>query len=109
MKTAELLYRVQFINAGKHYEIYVREVTQGGLFGFVELADFVWDTRTSLLVDPAEDKLKSEFADVNRTYVPLHQILRIDAVEKRGAARLTELGDKVTPFPTPIYTPKPGS
>ncbi|WP_116474866.1 DUF1820 family protein [Zobellella maritima] len=109
MKAAELLYRVQFINAGKHYEIYVREVTQGSLFGFVELADFVWDTRTSLLVDPAEDRLKSEFAEVNRTYIPLHQILRIDAVQRRGTAKLTELSDKVATFPTPIYTPKPGS
>ncbi|MBL1376157.1 DUF1820 family protein [Zobellella iuensis] len=27
MKSAELLYRVQFVNAGKHYEIYVREAT----------------------------------------------------------------------------------
>ncbi|GAA3544235.1 DUF1820 family protein [Zobellella aerophila] len=109
MAASELLYRVQFINAGKHYEIYVREVTQGSLFGFVELADFVWDTRTSLLVDPAEDRLKSEFAEVNRTYIPLHQILRIDAVQKRGSAKLTELSDKVATFPTPIYTPKPGN
>ncbi|MBE1298360.1 MAG: DUF1820 family protein [Alteromonadaceae bacterium] len=100
------LYRIQFINNGDRYELYVREVTQGNLFGFIEIADFVWDNHTSLVVDPSHEKLKSEYADVNRTYIPMHSVLKIDQVEKQGTAKITELSDKVTPFPSPIYTPK---
>jgi hypothetical protein len=52
--------------------------------------------------------LKSEFADVTQTYVPMHNVLRIDAVKKKGSAKITKLenkSDKVTSFPSPIYTP----
>lgn len=100
------LYRIQFINNGDRYELYVHEVTQGNLFGFIEIADFVWDNHTSLVVDPSHEKLKSEYADVNRTYIPIHSVLKIDQVEKQGTAKITELSDKVTPFPSPIYTPQ---
>jgi hypothetical protein len=50
--------------------------------------------------------LKNEFAGVARTYVPLHAVVRIDEVEKRGTSQVRALpGGKVTPAPTPIYTP----
>lgn len=100
------LFRVQFICNGERYELYVREVSQGNMFGFVEIGDFVWDTHTSLVVDPSHEKLKNEFANVTRTYVPMHSILRIDEVKKQGSAKISELSDKVTAFPSPIYTPK---
>ncbi|MDF2412627.1 DUF1820 family protein [Aeromonas sp. 1HA1] len=107
MSKSNVLYRVQFICHNERYEVYVREVSQGQLFGFIEIANFVWDTHTALIVDPSHEKLKSEFADVSRTMVPMHHVLRIDQVRKQGAARITELGNKVTPFPSPIYTKKP--
>ena len=100
------LYRIQFIHNGEHYELYVREVSQSNLFGFIEIADFVWDTHTAIVLDPSHEKLKSEFSDVNRTFIPLHSVLKIDEVKKQGTAKITELSDKVTQFPSPIYTPK---
>ena len=100
------LYRVQFICNGERYEVYVKSLSQGSLFGFVELGDFVWDTHSTVVVDPSHEKLKSEFADVNRTYVPMHNVLRIDAVKKQGTAKISRLADNVTAFPNPIYTPK---
>lgn len=106
MAVKQPLYRVQFINNGERYELYVREVTQGNLFGFVEIGDFVWDEHTSLVVDPSHEKLKSEYADVNRTYIPMHSVLKIDEVKKEGTAKITKLSDKVTQFPTPVYPPK---
>jgi hypothetical protein len=66
----------------------------------------VWDSHTSLVLDPSHEKLKSEFADVIRTYVPMHSVLRIDEVKKQGSSKITQLSDKVMAFPTPIYTPK---
>ena len=107
MSKSNVLYRVQFICHNERYEVYVREVSQGQLFGFIEIANFVWDTHTALIVDPSHEKLKSEFADVSRTLVPMHHVLRIDQVRKQGAARITELGNNVASFPSPIYTKKP--
>lgn len=109
MSNSDLLYRVQFVSSGERYELYVKTLTQGALFGFVEVGDFVWDTHTSVVVDPSHEKLKSEFGEVTKTYIPMHNILRIDSVSKKGTAKITQLdskSDKVTTFPSPIYTPK---
>ncbi|WP_166424508.1 DUF1820 family protein [Paraglaciecola sp. 20A4] len=100
------LFRIQFISNGVRYELYVRELCQGSLFGFIEIGDFVWDNHTSVVVDPSHEKLKTEFADVTTTYIPMHNVLRIDEVKKQGIAKISELSDKVTAFPSPIYTPK---
>ena len=100
------LFRIQFIANGVRYELYVRELCQGSLFGFIEIGDFVWDNHTSVVVDPSHEKLKDEFADVTTTYIPMHNVLRIDEVKKHGTAKISELSDKVTAFPNPIYTPK---
>jgi len=100
------LYRIQFISNGERYELYVKEISQGGLFGFVEIGDFVWNTHSGIVVDPSHEKLKSEFANVTRTYVPMHNVLRIDEVNEQGSAKISQLSDKVTAFPGPIYTPK---
>lgn len=101
------LYRIQFINNGKQYEMYAKQVGQGNLFGFVEVRDFVFNTNSTVVVDPSEEKLKSEFADVECSFIPMHNILRIDQVNKPGAVKLTDASDKVRPFPGPIYTRKP--
>ena len=106
MSSSEHVYRVQFVSNGERYEVYVKQVTQGSLFGFIEIGDFVWDAHTSVVVDPSHEKLKSEFADVTTTYVPMHNVLRIDAVKKQGTAKISRLADNVTAFPNPIYTSK---
>ena len=84
MSESNALYRVQFICHSERYEVYVREVNQGQLFGFIEIAHFVWDNHTALIVDPSHEKLKSEFADVTRTLIPMHHVLRVDQVRKQG-------------------------
>ena len=37
MTDKQVLYRIQFVSNGERYELYVRELSQGGLFGFVEI------------------------------------------------------------------------
>lgn len=106
MSSKQPLFRIQFVSNGERYELFVREVSQGGMFGFVEIGDFVWDNHTQLVLDPSHEKLKDEFGDVTRTYIPMHNVLRIDEVNKHGTAKITQLSDKVTAFPRPIYTPK---
>ncbi len=104
--TAQLLYRIIFMNQGKIYEIYARSIAHGDLFGFLEVEELIFGERSSVVVDPAEEKIKSEFAGVQRTYIPMHAVMRIDQVEKQGVSKISNVdGDNVTPFPMPIYTP----
>ena len=100
------LFKVIFLNQGKVYEIYAREISEGGLFGFLEVEEMVFGENTTVVVDPSEEKLKNEFAGVRRSYIPLHHIIRIDEVEKKGVSKISKTdGDNVARFPSPIYTP----
>ena len=104
------LFKVIFMNQGQVYEIFARSVSQGALFGFIEVEEIVFGERTTVVVDPSEEKLKSEFETVKRTYIPMHAIIRIDEVDKQGVSKISSLdGDNVAQFPTPIYTPGKGS
>ena len=65
----------------------------------------VFGERSTVVVDPSEEKIKSEFENVKRTYLPMHSIIRIDEVDKQGASKISKLEGNVTQFPMPIYTP----
>ena len=72
------------------------------MYGFVEVEELLFGEKSSLLVDPSEDRLKSEFADVKRTFLPMHAIIRIDEVEKEGISKIRASGqasDNVAVFP----------
>jgi len=102
------IYKVIFHNQGQLYELYAKEVYQGELYGFVEIEELIFGENSTVVVDPSEERLKSEFADVKRSFIPMHSIVRIDEVEKEGPGKITELpskGDNITQFPGPIYTP----
>ena len=102
------VYKVIFLNQGQVYEVFAKAVTQGSLFGFVEIEQLLFGERTQVVVDPSEERLKTEFAGVKRFFVPMHAVVRIDEVEKEGPARITQPDEKdgnLTAFPTPIYTP----
>src|SRR5438128_12212729 len=83
------IYRVIFLNQGKVYEVYARQVSQpGSLFGFVEIEELVFDARKGVVVDPSEARLRLEFAGVQPTYLPVHYVLRIDEVDKLGVSKI---------------------
>ncbi len=103
------LYKIVFMSQGQVYEIYARHVEHGAMLGFVEVEQLVFGERTTVVVDPSEEKIKSEFANVRRTYLPMHSIIRIDEVDKQGASKISKLeGGNVAQFPVPIYTPRDG-
>ncbi|MFT3929656.1 MAG: DUF1820 family protein [Spongiibacteraceae bacterium] len=95
------IYKVIFLNQNQVYEVYAREIYQSEMYGFIEVEEFIFGERTQVLVDPAEEKLKSEFAGVTRSYIPMHAIIRIDEVEKEGVAKVSDTkGDsKIANFP----------
>jgi hypothetical protein len=99
------LYKIVFVSQGQVYEVYAREVSHGGLFGFIEVEELVFGERSSVVVDPSEERIKTEFENVKRTYLPMHSIIRIDEVEKQGTSKITKAEGNVTQFPMPIYTP----
>ena len=101
------LYRVLFHNRGKIYDVFVQSVGRADMFGFLELKDFVFSNPTSMVIDPTEDKLRNEFNKVNRVFIPIANVERIDEVEEVGEARITESdGTHIHQFPTPAR-PKP--
>jgi hypothetical protein len=104
---ASHIFKVLFVNQGKVYEIYARKVSHGNLLGFVEVEELVFGERSSVVVDPGEEKIKAEFHDVKRTYLPMHSVLRIDEVKKQGVSKVVALegGSNVAQFPMPVYTP----
>jgi len=105
----EKLYKVIFMNKGEMYEIYARSVGHGSLFGFVEIEELVFGERTTVVVDPSEEKIKSEFEGVRRTYLPMHSVVRIDEVDKQGTSKISKVdGGNVAQFPMPVYTPGEG-
>jgi hypothetical protein len=88
-------------------------VTQNHLYGFVEVADLVFEGKSAVVIDPSEERLKSEFEGVHKTIIPIHTVIRIDEVEKRGVAKITPMdgkGGNVVSYPGTPYSPgqRPG-
>ena len=87
------------------YIIYAKHISQSNLFGFFEIEDLIFGKTGSVVVDPAEEKLRNEFKDVKRFYISMHAVLRIDEVEKSGEAKIVDAKEtpgNVSAFP--IFT-----
>lgn len=84
------VYKVVFINKEQTYELFAKHVYQGEMYGFVVVEDFVFGEKSAIVVDPSEEKLRSEFEGVKRSYIPIHEVVRIDQVKKRGTARILD-------------------
>ena len=106
---ASHIFKVLFVNQGKVYEIYARKVSHGAIFGFIEVEELVFGERSTVVLDPGEERVKSEFAGVKRTYLPMHSVLRIDEVKKQGVSKISTFeGANVAQFPVPLYSSVPG-
>lgn len=106
----QAIFKIQFRNQDQLVELYAHGVNQSSMMAFVEVSDLIFDTKTDVLIDPTEEKLKAEFGDVKCTYIPIHSIIRIDEVKKLGSNKIRPLkeqekfGSTVSPFP---YTSAP--
>lgn len=101
---AKPLYKISFLSHGKVYELYARHVAASGIWGFTEVGELVFDARNGLVVDPTEERLRDEFGGTKMLHLPMHSVLRVEEVERKGqsAIRDAESGEKVvTPFPMP--------
>lgn len=84
-----MLYRIVFVQHDKVYEVFAKYISEETLMGFIEIDELVFSD-TAVVVDTAEEKLKSEFQNVRRSYIPMHTILRIDEVQKQGVAKIRD-------------------
>jgi hypothetical protein len=101
---ASHIFRIVFASQGKVYEIYARKVSHGGLLGFVEVEELVFGERSTVVLDPGEERIKAEFAGVKRSYLPLHSVIRIDEVRKQGVSKMSALeGGNVAQFPVTLF------
>ena len=82
------IYKIVFVNREQVYEVYAKSVYQGDMYGFVIVEDFVFGEKSTIVLDPSEDKLRTEFEGVKRSFIPMHEIVRIDQVERRGTAKI---------------------
>lgn len=101
------IFRVIFLNQGEVFELYARQIYQSELWGFMEIEELVFGERSQMLVDPGEEKLKSQFEGVKRSFIPVHAIVRIDEVERAGAPKVSEAkgGSNIMTFPGPPLPP----
>lgn len=78
------IYKVVFSTQGKVYEIRAKKVSQGTLFGFVQIDGIVHEEQEpNILMEPLAERMRTEFNGVERTYIPLHNVIRIDEVETK--------------------------
>ncbi len=108
MGNSSEIYKITFLNKGKVYEVFAKQVYQSDLYGFIEVEDYMFDAKTQMVVDPSEEKLKAEFNGVKRSFIPIQAIIRIDEVEKSGVSKISS-GDNISPFPVSLVGAKADS
>jgi len=100
-------FRIRFHNNNQIYELFAHEVGQSHMAGFIEIGEIIFGEHSKVLIDPAEEKLKSEFGNVRHTYIPHFAIIRIDEVEHSGKNRILDNeGASITRFPGSTSIPQ---
>lgn len=103
---AKTLYKVTFLNHGKVYELYARDVAGSSLWGFIEIGELEFDVRDGVLVDPTEERLRDEFGNTRVLHLPMQSIVRIEQVEKKGPSAIRDAATGETVV-TPLYRHDP--
>ena len=98
------IYKVVFVQLGEVYEIYAEAIYQSDMYGFIEVEEYIFDQNSKIVVDTSEEKLKNEFKGVQRSYIPVSCIMRIDEVDKKGTAKITSSESaKVMPIANTMF------
>ena len=96
------VYKIIFMQLGEVYEVFAKHIFQSDMYGFIEVENYIFNKDKQLVVDPTSEKLKNEFSDVQRSYIPMNAIIRIDEVEETGEAKIKENKSQISPFPLNI-------
>jgi hypothetical protein len=101
-KKSNSIYKIIFVNQAEVFEVFAKHVYQSDLYGFIEVEEYVFGSRSQLVVDPSEERLMNTFSEVKRSFIPMHSVIRIDEVEKEGAGKISDAKGGVTAFPVVI-------
>ena len=102
MANKKTIYKIIFLQLGEIYEIFAKQIYQSDMYGFIEVEEYIFNKNKQLVVDPSNEKLKNEFKSVERSYMPINAIIRIDEVAESGEAKIKQTKNQVTPFPINI-------
>ena len=80
-KNEEKIYRVQFKTGNHSYSLLARSVGESELFGFIEIADLIFEDKQRIIISPEDEALRKEFAKANFICIPHQYILRIDCLK----------------------------
>ena len=69
------------------------------------MEEYIFNKDKQLVVDPSSEKLKNEFNNVERSYIPVNSILRIDEVNETGEPKIKENKGQISPLPINIQPP----
>ncbi len=96
------LYKIIFFNQSKVYELYAKDVFSSDIYGFITVAELIFEQNSTIVIDPAEDKIREEFANVNILHLPMQSIIRIEEVKKKMSCKIRDIkkGENITPFPS---------
>ncbi len=100
MKNKSNLFRINYINQNKVYEIYAKKLYAESLFGFISISDIVFDLNDAVVIDPVEEQLKLEFKDVEVLHIPLSQVLKVEEVKLKKSCKIKPLNQNtvITPI-----------
>lgn len=93
MTKEEPIYRILFLQQEKLYEIYTQYISEETLMGFIEAEKLIFNENESSIVDPDEERLRTEFKGVIRCYIPLHTIIRIDEISLKSGTKIHKVDD----------------
>ena len=87
---------------GEIYEVFAKQIYQSDVYGFIEVEEYIFNQNKQLVVDPSSEKLKKEFKNVERSYIPINAVIRVDEVIELGEAKIKQNKSQVSPFPMNI-------
>ena len=99
------VYKIIFLQLGEIYEVFAKQIYQSDMYGFIEVEEYIFNKDKQLVVDPSSEKLKKEFNKVERSYIPVNSIMRIDEVNETGEAKIKENKGQIRPLPINIQPP----
>jgi len=94
------LYKVKFVQQDAVVELVAKYISEESLMGFIEIEDIVFSGSGE--AHCTDDKYRHEFAGLNRCYLPLHTLLRIDELSSSTDVLIGEVEakkDNVRRFP----------
>lgn len=75
------LYKIIFIDEDKKVQtVHASYLNPSSFLGLIEISDIVFIGQSDIIISPDDGKLKEVFKNVERSYIPLNYIVRIDEV-----------------------------